>query len=242
MCFNQPMSLTFALMGLAVAAYVYIVKKNTSMAIGIMYFFGMEFLQFWQYFFIDDCESMVNRVLTYVGFLHICFQPYFTHMMSSSFSKGNSRRVWNFTMRLCLIAGFYIVFSSAMAPWSPRPSTEETPSFDWLRGKRLCTYSGVYHLAWSVPLYEPTYFMPNLFLHFFVMFAPFFAWGSLFMALQGAILFATGPLLSSYITPNLHEQASIWCFFSIMQVTVMVAFAYWKSPAIQREAQKKKKN
>jgi hypothetical protein len=236
------MSLTFAVMGLALAAYVYFVKKNTRMAIGIVYFFGMEFLQFWQYFFIDECESVVNKVLTYAGFLHICFQPYFTHLMGSAFSKGSSKRLWNFVMRLCLVAAFYMILSSAMAPWDPRgPLTADNPSFDWLRGNRLCTYSGVYHLAWSVPLYEPTYFMPNLFLHFFVMFTPFFVWGSWFMALQGVLLLLTGPVLSALITPNLQEQASIWCFFSIMQITVMVAFAFWRSPAVKREEMKKTK-
>jgi len=32
-------------------------------------------------------------------------------------------------------------------------------------------------------------------------------------------LFVFGPLLAGFISPNLMEQASIWCFFSILQVS-----------------------
>ena len=42
------------------------------------------------------------------------------------------------------------------------------------------------------------------------------------MVIQGVFLWATGPLLAAYITPNLFEQASIWCFFSIGQIGFML--------------------
>jgi hypothetical protein len=58
-------------------------------------------------------------------------------------------------------------------------------------------------------------------IHSFLMFAPFFAFPEKpVMMLQGAILFFTGPIMAAYITSNLYEQASIWCFFSIAQVRV----------------------
>jgi len=42
------------------------------------------------------------------------------------------------------------------------------------------------------------------------------------MVLQGIFLFVFGPYLASLITPNLMEQASIWCFFSIAQIAIML--------------------
>jgi hypothetical protein len=52
-------------------------------------------------------------------------------------------------------------------------------------------------------------------------FAPFFVmkWN---MIIQGVFLWATGPFLAHLITPNLQEQASIWCFFSIAQIGFMI--------------------
>lgn len=45
------------------------------------------------------------------------------------------------------------------------------------------------------------------------VFAPFFVMDRPGMKLQGALLFLFGPFLASQITPNLQEQASVWCFF-----------------------------
>merc|ERR1711907_494484 len=42
------------------------------------------------------------------------------------------------------------------------------------------------------------------------------------MILQGIVLYVTGPLAAAMISPNLMEQASIWCFFSIAQISVML--------------------
>jgi hypothetical protein len=55
------------------------------------------------------------------------------------------------------------------------------------------------------------------------MFAPFFAlYEKKGMVIQGIFLFAFGPGLAAWISPNLMEQASIWCFFSIAQISIML--------------------
>jgi preprotein translocase subunit SecF len=42
------------------------------------------------------------------------------------------------------------------------------------------------------------------------------------MVIQGCFLFLFGPFLAGLITPNLMEQASVWCFFSIAQIAIML--------------------
>ena len=55
------------------------------------------------------------------------------------------------------------------------------------------------------------------------MFAPFLAlYEKKGMVLQGAVLYLTGPGAAALITDNLMEQASIWCFFSIAQISIML--------------------
>jgi len=109
-------------------------------------------------------------------------------------------------------------------------------STEWLRGQKLCTFRGNlsivvaliysignYHLAWSVPMADPTYVIPGAAIHSFLMFAPFFAlYEKKGMVIQGIFLFVFGPYLASWITPNLMEQASVWCFFSIAQIAFML--------------------
>ena len=64
-------------------------------------------------------------------------------------------------------------------------------STEWLRGEKLCTFRGNFHLAWSVPMSDPSYYVPSAAIHSFLMFAPFFVlkWN---MIIQGLFLWATG--------------------------------------------------
>jgi hypothetical protein len=70
--------------------------------------------------------------------------------------------------------------------------------------------------------------MPSMALHSFLMFVPFFlvdtgnTMANFTNCIAGLILFVTGPILADSIAPNKHEAASIWCFFSIMQIVVLV--------------------
>jgi len=221
MCFNQPMSGAFALIGFFVGLWSYQQTRNKSLLAGIWYFVVMEALQFFQFFWLDaGCNDPINQALTVFGFLHICFQPYFTHVLSGAFMKSEKNRAqYTVIHRLCLLMGAFM-FSRYLF-WNESHIVDEThcPQTEWIRGNGLCTKMGNYHLAWELPLTNPTYFMPSNNIHFFMMFAPYIAtkqW------LPGLILFLTGPFLSTFITSNLQEQAAIWCFFSICQVCLAV--------------------
>ncbi len=125
--------------------------------------------------------------------------------------------------RLCLIGGF-LLFSRYFLSFIPSLNVMDLkaqPSTEWLRGEQLCTFKSkaMWHLGWSVPMADPSYYVMGAGIHSFLMFAPFFAlYEKKGMVLQGCFLFAFGPLLASMISDNLMEQASIWCFFSIAQV------------------------
>ena len=54
-----------------------------------------------------------------------------------------------------------------------------------------------------------------------MMFVPFCVVKPGFLA-PGFFLWLTGPYMAAWITPNLMEQASIWCFFSISQIGLML--------------------
>jgi len=128
-------------------------------------------------------------------------------------------------LRLCLIGGTmyiarHIAFdffpqlaspvSSAFTQWSPNPewstpkdATNTIATEEWLRGEKLCTYKGKVHLAWSVPLIDTTYYVPGASLHFFLMFAPFFATKFSFTMMgQGIFLLLTGPVFTNLFTDN----------------------------------------
>lgn len=102
---------------------------------------------------------------------------------------------------------------------SDRKSTE------WLRGENLCTFKSksMVHLGWAVPMADPSYYVMGIGIHSFLMFAPFFAlYEKKGMILQGCFLFFFGPVMAALISDDLMEQASIWCFFSIAQISIML--------------------
>lgn len=101
-----------------------------------------------------------------------------------------------FWMRYILAASW-----SPLVPGSYRPSDGVAcPNTEWIAASTTtpgganttCTFSGVHHLAWSVPMYQPTYFTPSCFIHCFVMFAPFLATPGIEAKLFGLFLFLTG--------------------------------------------------
>ncbi len=107
MCFTGEMSAAFAAIGLFSAWWVYTRTNNIELASGIFFFFTMEFLQAIQYYFIapelvedepgcpsavtreaSPCDSYANKILTLLGFLHICLQPYYCHVINASLTKS----------------------------------------------------------------------------------------------------------------------------------------------------------
>ncbi|KAH3744240.1 DUF5765 domain-containing protein [Pelomyxa schiedti] len=228
MCFDQKTSALFAGIGLAVTYVAYRKERNSKngfgVTIGSAYFFAMEFLQFIQYFWIDECENHINKVLTVVGYMHICFQPFFAHLMTYSLSYNeNTRAQIRAVMAMCVGGGVILFSRYLMSPWAHVLPSADRPSTEWLASDgSLCTYSGNRHLAWAVPLYEATYFVPGTAIHSYMMFMPYFVIRPPKMWILGFFLLMSGPVLASYITDNLQEQASIWCFMSVIQVAVMV--------------------
>ncbi len=229
MCFSKEMSGAFAGIGLFTSWWIYSKTKNAELAGAVFFFFTMELLQSIQYFFIAPnldspiCDEIINQILTILGYLHICLQPYFCISMSSALARSPRHRDRCMIIkRLCLL-GAAMLFSRFLLAYVWPGTLDGKKSTEWLRGEKLCTFKGAHHLAWSIPFADSTYVIPGISLHSFLMFAPFFALyekrGSI---IQGIFLFITGPLLAGWISPDLMEQASIWCFFSIAQIIIML--------------------
>ena len=235
MCFTGEMSAVFSVIGLFSAWWVWNRTSNTELASGIFFFFTMEFLQAVQYYFIapflgdnEECNNRANQVLTLLGFLHICLQPYFCHVINASLTKS-PKYIDRYLVikRLCLIGGFLLFMRYPMSfipEWNTMDLKHQA-STEWLRGESLCTFKteAMWHLGWSVPMADPTYNIMGAGIHSFLMFAPFFAlYEKKGMIIQGIFLWVFGPGLASMLTDNLMEQASIWCFFSIAQISIML--------------------
>ena len=135
------MSAAFAAIGLFSAYWVYSRTSNIELASGIFFFFTMEFLQAIQYYFIapelkgnvdgtcptvdskyydevSPCDTVTNKVLTLLGFLHICLQPYYCHVINASLTKscknkGNSVFLFHYFILSFVLFQIATISSSA---------------------------------------------------------------------------------------------------------------------------------
>jgi len=246
MCFSGEMSAAFAALGLLLTWWIKTRTCNNMLAAGVFFYFTMEMLQAIQYFYglatdlgTSGCDDLFNKFLTIIGFVHICAQPFFCHIINEAlsqkpqkgFSDAHNRKLskyhhqYQLIRKLCILGGL-MVFArwpmSYIPGWSP---TINNHSYEWIRGNEICMFKNksMYHLGWSIPMADATYNIAGISLHLFLMFGPFFAmYEKRGMVVQGCFLYLTGPFMASLITPNLFEQASIWCFGSIAQIAVML--------------------
>eukprot|EP00981_Chlorochromonas_danica_P011749 scaffold4247_cov174-Ochromonas_danica.AAC.10 len=130
--------------------------------------------------------------------------------------------------RLCFLGGlllfarYYLAF---LPSFHTHDSRSLSASVEWLRGPKLCTFKtrSMFHLGWSVPLADPSYLVPGISLHAFLLFAPFIIMiEQRGMLVQGLLLFATGPFAAMMLSDNLMEQAALWGAFSMLQILFLL--------------------
>ena len=246
----------------AVAAWEYKTWKCLQYIIGLAYFGVMELLQAVQHRWLavpEDgyamCKDPTNQMLTFLGFLHIAFQPFFSNMVFMAvFRRTNLRdRIESeLIQRICVFLGMWLLSSYFLAIFYPDnphlapPSTEECPNYEWMREGydpymnyttpnvpgHSCTYKSPSengHLAWVVPLYQATYFWPSASSHFLLLFVPYLTMiRRPLLMVCSLILFVRGPFAAVQRTPAINEQAATWCFFSVSQCIGLVLIYRWK--------------
>jgi hypothetical protein len=124
----------------------------------------MEIIQYFQYKVIDQCNNKINRYLTILGYIHICFQPLFFNLWLFAFTvKPIVQYLYmSFFGGLMLASRLFYVKNNELCDASYEP----------LCGKRTCSVSGERHIAWNVRLRAPDWVTPSISLHFFLWFFP----------------------------------------------------------------------
>ena len=215
MCFTENMSLTVGILGILSSFYFYSYKKNIYASLGIGYFSLMEILQFFQYKVVDQCNNPLNKLLTIIGYLHICFQPLFANIWLFAFTTYH-----NFIfLYMAFFAG--LLLASRLLIFSEEDLCDGRN--EPLCGKQTCVYSGNRHLAWNVRLRAAGkyWFTPSIGLHFFMWVIPIL---TLFQFKPIVAMILTGPYLGYFFTNNIHEQPAIWCFTAIFQMIITFYF------------------
>jgi len=207
MCFSENMSLAIGVTGIISSLYFY--KKNIYASIGIGYLALMEILQYFQYKVINECNNDYNKLLTNLGYIHICFQPLFFNIWLFAFAKNPNYNILYMSIfaGLLLASRLFFVKDNELCDYKNEP----------LCGKKTCAVSGEKHIAWNIRLRAPGkyWFTPSIGLHFFMWAIPSL---TMFQLKPFLALLLTGPYLGYILTSNINEQPAIWCYTAIGQM------------------------
>lgn len=219
MCWSGEASAMLATGGFATASYLAYKGETRELWLPLTYFACMELLQAATYVYIDQCDTPQNQLLTWLGYLHITFQPFFVNMVALYFIPAPvKRRIGGMVYSLCGLASAAMLLKMYPFSWA-RTCVR---GYEGFCGPEVCSLSGDWHIAWQLPLNGlmsnyPDNLIPFQFgLHGFSYFAvsfflPFLYGSWRFVALHLVV----GPLLADILTRHPNEHAAVWCLLSI---------------------------
>jgi hypothetical protein len=215
MCWSFGASMFFAVIGILVASFLIYKKESKLLWIPILYFALMEFLQFLTYFVINLCHLPSNQILTLLGYIHIAFQPFFISMFTLYFIPEHVReKIKTYVYFICFICTVLILIKLYPFAWAGSC----IPGIDAMCGSDLCSYSGSWHLAWSIPYNGIGYSV--LMIYMFAAFLVPLIYGAWKISLLHLIL---GPSLSILLAKSPNEWPAVWCLFSIGLLLVAIS-------------------
>lgn len=225
MCWSGEASAGLAATGFISTAYFYYKGESKALCGALAYFSLMELLQAYTYTVIDQCYNSSNQIATFLGYMHIAFQPFFINAVALHFiPKEVRQRIEPSVYILCFVAA--VIFMMRIYP------------FDWFNycfdksyrlpffssdsltmpfcGKQICSTSGEWHIAWAIPANDSIQ-MANSYVY--AAFLLPLLYGSWRMV---SYHFITGPMLAFMSTSNMNEWAAIWCLYSIGLLLLLI--------------------
>lgn len=230
MCWSGEASFGLAAVGFTATAYAAYKRESPLLWTPLAYFSGMELLQAFTYSVIDQCALPSNQIATMLGYLHICFQPFFGCMLALYFVPENVRRAaMPWAIAVAGASAAFMILQVYPFEWAGtcRPGRS-------LCGPALCSVSGNWHIAWEVPLnalgeINSSWVNGNLLLrgplghgfltYMIAMFVVPLVFGSWRIVLYHL---AMGPLLARLLTDNPNEVPAVWCLLSIGFLLIVV--------------------
>lgn len=213
MCFTRAASLVFATSGGLVAANMWRKARPFHTYMHVLFYSGMELLQFVQYFFIE-C-GWANRTLTKTAYVYIWLQPILYNWFYLLTNRKH-RAVFRYNMFVSSCVFLYAMdrlFTGFLHGGPPRD--DEISS-----GLETCTYFGGKHLYWKFKLSTNSGLEANYMLYMLFICMPAF-WADRFMnAVYLNTTFVSGILFAYYYTGSMDQTLPFWCILSIPYLLV----------------------
>jgi len=225
MCWSGEASAVVAAIGIGSTAYAMVRREPLPITASLGYFSLMELLQAVTYTVVDQCGSPLNQTLTFLGFVHIAFQPFFINWVSLYFVPEHVRRkVAPAVFSACFASSVLMLLAIYPFEWAGQCMSEAVV----MCGDMMCSYMGSVHIAWMFPMNDilhvastPSYAgqLANWWMYLIPAFIVPLVYGSWKMTLYHLIV---GPVLAYVITGDGNEAPALWCLLSIGLLLIVV--------------------
>jgi hypothetical protein len=225
MCWSGEASAGLAVTGFISTVFFYQKGESKVLCLALAYFSLMELLQAYTYTVIDQCFNPSNQIATFLGYMHIAFQPFFVNAVAMHFIPKQIQRQITHWVYLCCFAAA-VIFMMRIYPFNWASFCYEKSYQLWLAsgikfdmpfcGKDICSTSGSWHIAWAIPA-NGNIEMANSYVY--AAFLLPLLYGSWKLVLYH---FITGPLLAFLTTNNMNEWAAVWCLYSIGLLLLLI--------------------
>lgn len=222
MCWSKNVSLGMTFIGLLFTYYSYY-KIDKIWALNVFYFTLMQIIHYIGYLFINDCNHPVNKMMAYLNYIHISFQPViFLLGFNTLFKKLNiiNEKDYNYINNYIyfgIVIGILLI--SRLFPIvidKDRSYKLERKGCVWCGVP--CSFSGNKHISFSIPLRNtPQYLTPTMFMHFALFYIPFILLLNKKVTFFMLLIFLSSLIPSLLFKINPAETGTIWCSISIIQ-------------------------
>lgn len=224
MCWNMAASASLAVAGTAGSIYFWKKGEDKALCVPLFYFAIMEMIQTYTWTVIDQCFDPGNQAATTAAYLHIAFQPFFFNAIAMHFIPHHRRqKIWKGVYFLCLIASLAIVARILPLEWKHYcfeiryrvPFTDNLIYRIPFCGGVACTTTGAWHMEWAIKAGFNWYLDRAYFVSVFLLPLAYGSW-------KATLYAAIGPLITLITTDTSNEFASVWCFYSVALVLLMI--------------------
>lgn len=214
------MSFLFAFIGICVSIYLLIHNnlKYTFLPLILLFYSFMEILQGVQYYYVNQCTNIINKILTETAYILVLLQPFLWNFFYYKNTIGSDKKLfvigialsicWSITSILTRI--FYTKENGIK--YEQSVYANDTP----------CTKKDKGHLYWQWPSANFFDMNPGMFMYLLIWIVPGLISNKHRTISIIILLSLLVSLIFSYYNDEVTTITSLWCYVSVPIVLLVI--------------------
>ena len=228
MCYNSEMSFTFGTIGIIAIIYIYFSEnkiKHTGIQYILIFYTLMEILQGIQYFYINQCSNIWNKILTEIAYLLVILQPLIWNVYYFSNSNFCDKNIFITAIWFSIVWIVVNVLSRLL--YDKNIFYNMTKQSSGFASNNVCTKQKKTHLYWEWTSANFHDLHPNFFSYLMIWFIPALISTKFRITSIIVIISALMAAVASVYVKEVFTFSSLWCYVSVPIVLAVICNMYF---------------